>query len=368
MVALAAFAFVIAGTHAAVGSAHPELSRQAIDFLVGRADDSDPDVRIAVIAAWGDIEGPAPQVGELLKKAGQDRDDFVRLEAGYSLFQRGDDEGRRLLMELARSSATPRGSLSPAQEKGLLSHTEARAQALVRLSDMATEDVVGLMEQTLSDASGAVRDATAVALCRLDLAQAPPVAPFVRHFLDAARDQDAAVRLAAVKALGQANLSSARETLVAAVGDTSSAVRAEAVAALAAVGDESLARLFIERLEDENPRVRSMAAGGLARIAQAPSAVVALRRLADNGKTPDLALRAMAGLAELGEHIDLDLAQRQLRAHDVDGRMLALEAIAAAPGDDAPQLLARVMSKDASLRVRVAAAALLAKRLQRRRP
>jgi|GEM_PF-4970235 len=388
MVFLAAIAVVTAGAHAAasaaplpaaqpqpgqgvsaaVGSGHPELGRQALHFLASRAADPDPDVRIAVAAAWGDIGNPSPEVVDLLKKAGKDRDDFVRLEAGYSLFRLGDEGGRRILMDLVRSSAAPRGPLSPAQEMKIFSHTKARAQALVRLSDMATEDVISLMEQTLSDASGAVRDATAVALCRLDLAQEPPVAPFVRQFLDAAKDKDDAVRLAAVKALGQTRLASVRETLVSAAGDPAAAVRAEAVAALAAAEDESVAQLFIERLKDENPRVRYLAAGGLARVAQAPATVAALRRLAADDKAPDLALLAMTGLAERGETIDLGLARRQLRAHDLDGRLLALEAIAAAPGDDALKLLARVMSEDDSMRARVAAAARLVKRLQRRQP
>jgi HEAT repeat protein len=392
MVALAALAVVTTGAHAAVSlstaaaSSLPGLTRpaapaptapaaasgpaafgrQALNFLAGRAADPDPDVRIAVAADWGDIGNAAPKVLELLMKAGKDRDDFVRIEAGYSLFRLGDEGGRRILMDLVRSSATAKGALTPAQEMKLFSHTKARAQALVKLSDMANEDVVALMEQTLTDGSAAIRDATAVALCRLDLAQEPPVAPYLKAFLDAAKDKDDTVRVAAVKALGQTNLASVRETLVAAAGDPSAAVRAEAMAALAASADETLAQLFIDHLKDENLRVRYQAVGGLARIAQEPSALATLRKLAADDKAPDLALRAMTGLAAQGEKVDLDLAQRQLRANDVDGRMLALEVVAGAPGDAAPGLLAQVMAADASMRVRVAAAAMLVKRLQRK--
>jgi HEAT repeat protein len=378
MFVLAALAALTASAHAVsissgaaslpAATAGAALGHQALNFLAGRAADPDPDVRAAVAAAWGDIGNPAPKVVEMLKKAGKDRDDFVRIEAGYSLFRLGDEQGRRLLMDLVRSSAAPKGALSPAQEMKLLAHTKARAQALVRLSDMAAEEVVGLMEQTLGDASGAVRDATAVSLCRLDLAAEPPVAPFVRQLLAAAKDKDDTVRVAAVKALGQTNLSTVRETLVAAVGDPSAAVRAEAVSALAAAGDESLAQLFIDHLKDDNLRVRYLSAGGLARIPNEPSAVAALRRLAADDKTPDLALRAMTGLAERGEKVSLDLAERQLRAHDVDGRMLALEVIAAVPGDEALGLLGQVMAADSAVRVRVAAAAMLVKRLQRPGP
>ena len=190
----------------------------------------------------------------------------------------------------------------------------------------------------------------------------------MRQFLAAAKDKDDTVRVAAVKALGQTNLSTVRETLVAAVGDPSAAVRAEAVSALAAAGDESLAQLFIDHLKDENLRVRYLAAGGLARIPNEPSAAAALRRLAADDKTPDLALRAMTGLAERGEKVSLDLAERQLRTHDVDGRMLALEVIAAVPGDASLTLLSQAMAADSAMRVRVAAAQMLVKRLTRKGP
>jgi HEAT repeat protein len=340
------------------------LGRQALAFLAGRAADPDPDVRVAVAAAWGEIGNPAPKVMLLLKKAAKDRDDFVRIEAATSLFRLGDEGGRRVLMDLVRSSAPPKGELTPAQEMKVFSHTKARAQALVRLADMASEDAVGLMEQTLADASGAVRDATAVALCRLDLSAEPPVAPFVSQFLAAARHKDETVRAAAVKALGQTGIASAREVLAAAAKDPSAAVRAEAAAALAGTGDENLAPLYIELLQDESLRVRYLAAGGLARIPLVPEAAGALRKLAADDKTPHLALRAMTGLAARGEKVSLDLAERQLRANDIDGRLLALEVIAAAPGAEAVRLLGQVMASDPAMRMRVAAATALVTRLK----
>jgi HEAT repeat protein len=341
------------------------LGRQALAFLAGRAADPDPDVRAAVAAAWGGIGNSAPKVIELLKKAAKDRDDFVRIEAATSLFRLGDEGGRRVLMDLVRSSAPAKGPQTPAQEMKSFSHTKARAQALVRLADMASEEAVSLMEQTLADGSGAVRDATAVALCRLDLAAEPPVAPFVSQFLAAAKNKDETVRAAAVKALGQTGISSAREVLAAAAKDPSAAVRAEAVAALAATEEEGLAALYIESLQDESLRVRYLAAGGLARIPLEPSAAGALRKLAADDKTPHLALRAMTGLAARGEKVSLDLAERQLRANDIDGRLLALEVIAAAPGAEAVSLLGQSMASDPAMRVRVAAAAALVNRLRK---
>ena len=343
------------------------LGRQAISFLASLANNPDPDVRAAVCAAWGQIGQPAPPVLKMLDKAGKDRDDFVRIEAGVSLLRLGDEHGRRILMDIVRSSAPLRGSPSPAHEMKFLAHTKARAQALLRLSDLANEDVVALMEKTLHDASGAVRDATAVSLCRLDLGEEPAVAPFLRQLLGAAKDPDDTVRAAAVKALGDTKLSSVLPALKEAAGDASAAVRAEAVTALIASGDESLAPLFIERLQDESLRVRYLAAGGLARLSQDPAALPVLRRLAADPKAPDLALRAMTGLAGRGEKVDLGLAQRQLQAKDVDGRMLALEGIAAVPGEPALQLLAGAMAEDGSVRVRVAAAQMLVKRLQEKR-
>ncbi|MCX5794771.1 MAG: HEAT repeat domain-containing protein [Elusimicrobia bacterium] len=317
MVVLAALAVVVTGAHAAASASAAALDRQARAFLADRSADSDPEVRSAVAAALGDIGESTPKTLELLKKAGRDPDVNVRLEAGYSLFRLGDEGGSRLLMDIVLSSAAP----------------ASRGQAIIRLSDMATEEAASLMERTLADASAEVRDATAVALCRLDLAQHPAAAGFLRRSLEAARDKDAVVRAAAVKALGQTNLASVREALVAAAGDDDAAVRAEAVAALAASADEDLAKLFTERLHDPDPRVRALAA---------------------------------AGLAASGQSVDLGLAERRLREGGAEERLLALKAAAAAPGEPALKLLARAMAEDASLKVRVAAAAMLAKRLQRR--
>lgn len=333
--------------------------RQALMFLKTNAANPDPEIRAAVAAAWGEIGNPA--VAPMLKKAARDRDDFVRIEAATSLYRLGQESGRETLMDVVRGSATAKADLTPAQEMKLLARTKARAMALSRLSDMGSEEVVALMETTLRDPSGAVRDATAVALCRLGLEE-----EFPRQFLEAANDRDDSVRAAAVKALGETGLGSVRQAILTAAADPSAAVRAEAVAALAAAAEETLAPVLIERLKDENPRIRYLAAGGLARLAQDSAVVPVLRRLAADEKTPDLALRAMAGLAARGEAVDLDLAQRSLGAKDIDGRMLALEVIAAAPGEPALRLLTRVIESDPALRVRVAAAAMLVKRLQRK--
>ncbi|HAM35825.1 MAG TPA: hypothetical protein DEB40_12160 [Elusimicrobia bacterium] len=341
----------------AVAAERSGLGRQALRFLAGRAGDPDPDVRAAVAAAWGEIGNRAAL--PMLKKSVKDRNDYVRVEAAVSLHRLGQEQGRQALMTLVRSSAVPEGKLSAAQEMRFMARTKARAAALIRLSEMGNEDVVALMESTLSDPSGAVRDATAVALCRLGLDE-----EFSKQFLEAAQDKDDSVRAAAIKALGDAGLASARPALIAAAGDPSAAVRAEAVAALAAAVDQTLAPVFVERLKDENPRVRYLAAGGLSRISEDSAVAPVLRRLAADEKTPDLALKALAGLAGRGEKIDISLAERSLSANDIDGRMLALEVLFAAPGDESLRLLARVMDEDASVRVRVAAASMLVRRLQ----
>ncbi|MFA6003166.1 MAG: HEAT repeat domain-containing protein [Elusimicrobiota bacterium] len=338
-------------------AADPALGRIALKFLAGKAADPDSDVRAAVAAAWGEIGNPAAL--PLLKKAAKDKNDLVRIEAAVSLFRLGDEKGRGLLMELVANPTASSGTITPALEMKLLARTKARALALMKLSNMGSEEVVGLMEKTLRDPSGEVRDATAVALCRLGLDE------FAKQFLDAAQDKDDTVRAAAVKALGDTGLAAARDTLAAAAGDPSAAVRAEAVGALAAAADAATAPVLVERLQDENLRVRYLAVGGLARMAQDSAVAPVLRRLAADAKTPDLALRAMSGLASRGEDIDLDLAERSLAAKDLDGCMLALDVIAAAAGEKATRLLVRVMEEDPAARVRVQAASMLVKRMQK---
>jgi HEAT repeat protein len=127
-----------------------------------------------------------------------------------------------------------------------------------------------------------------------------------------------------------------------------------------------LAPVFIERLKDESPRVRYQAAGGLAAIAADSAAAPVLRRLAADEKAPDLALKAMSGLAARGENVNIDLAERQLRSADIDGRLLAVEVLSRAASAQALELLAKVTTEDNSPRVRVAAATELVKRLQRK--
>jgi HEAT repeat protein len=216
-----------APAEAAPSASRAKWGRDALTYLKANSLSPDPEVRAAVAAAWGEIGNP--RTLPLLRRAAKDRNDFVRVEAAVSLHKLGDEQGREVLLAVARSSAAPKGKLTPASEMKALSRTKARALALIKLSDLGGEDAVALMEQTLFDRSGAVRDATAVALCRLGLEE-----QFPRQFLGAAKDKDESVRAEAIKALGQTNLASVRATLVGAANDPAAAVRAEAVAALAA--------------------------------------------------------------------------------------------------------------------------------------
>ena len=333
------------------------LGRRALAFLAGRAADPDPEVRAAVAAAWGEIGNPAAK--PLLEKAAADRNDYVRIEAAASLELLGA-RGAHVLEEIvSKSSATTGAHLSPAEEMRVLAHDKARVAAIRKLAGMGSERVVALLEKTLEDRSPSVRDATAVALCRLGFDE------FSSRFLEALSDPDESVRSAAAKALGEIALPAAAEPLMRIAGEDSADVRAEVMRSLGALEDDIVVDTLVKGVQDDKARVRLMAAGGLARHASSSAAMPMLRRLAKDEKTPDLALKAMEGLARRGETVGLSLAERTLSGPDIDGRMIALDVIAAVRTDAALELLKGAMERDASPRVRVQAAALIVKRLQK---
>lgn len=327
-----------------------DLGRKALATLSAQAKSPDPETRAAVAAAWGDIANPAAL--PLLKKASGDPDAYVRIEAAASLHKLGSPDGVRLLEAMVGRSSATAERLTPADEMKQLARNKIRAAAIIKLGDMGSERVVGLLEKTLKDPSGPVRDATGIALCRLGLDE------FADQFLKALEDQDDSVRAAAVIALGQTGLPLVLDALRQASSDQAASVRAEAMKALGGYPAGEVLEDLKRGLKDDHPRVRLLAASALARLNDRSIIPVLLAQVKD-GADPGVRLAALKGLAAQGEKVDLTLAARQLSSKDIDGRLLALETLAAVRTGPAFEMLGGMLDADPSTRVRVHAAKLL---------
>jgi HEAT repeat protein len=355
MLLLAAVAFAASAEVSRPAPLSVEQGRTALQFLVGAANDPDPEVRAAVADAWGEIANPAAL--PLLKKAVKDADPYVRIEAAASLNKLGSPEGSLALEAMVGKSTAAAARLKPAEEMKQMARAKVRAAAILKLSEMGSERVVALLEKTLKDRSGLVRDATAVALCRLGFDE------FADGFLDVLADPDESVRAAAVTALGQTRLALGLEALRQASGDPSPAVRAEAIKGLGGYPAADVLEDLQRGLKDDQPRVRLLAATALSRL-EDPLVIPVLREQLKEGVDPAVQLMAVRGLAAQGEKVDISLPARQISSKDVDGRMMAMEALAAIKTGPALEMLIEAVERDPSPRCRVHAATLTLKRLR----
>lgn len=334
----------------------PALGRKALAVLSKHFADPDPEVRAAVAALWGEIGNPA--AAPALQRALKDRDVHVRLEAAYSLHRLGHEAGIAGLEAIVRQGKASGETLTPAEELKLLAKNKARIRAIQRLSEIGGERAVELFERTLRDPSGAVRDATAVALARMGLDE------FARQFLDAAAHSDQSVRAAAMQALSEIGGGDALEALQRAASDPSIAVRLEALKGLGRFSDPQAIVLLVRSVKDEDARIRSKALGSLAEMTDEGSIPV-LRDVLLEHKAPEIQLRALRGLALRGQSVELDLAAAAIRQKDQDLKQLALQLLRASESPLSNDLLQEMMEQDPEPRFRVQAAAILVRRLQK---
>lgn len=339
----------------AVSSADPAaLGREAIGVLAGRAEDPDPEARVAVAAAWGNLSNRAAI--PLLKRALADNNADVRIAAAESLIKLGDVQGLVALIDETKPIMTGHAA-SPAEELRRMARDSARARATRRLGETGRAKSVETLRSLLADPAGEVRDAAAIALARLGQGDSA-------QFLEALKDSDEAVRAAGARSLGLIGRGGLEPLKKALSADSSVAVRAEAAAALGSFGDPASAGLLASALADKSGRVRIAAARALARREE-PASTAALKKLADQAPPPELALTAAAALAARGEIADVSLAELTMGQKDAELKLLAVNALALARVPRAREALVKAMREDAEPRVRAAAAAALIAQLRR---
>ncbi len=315
------------------------LGAKALAYLASNAKNKDPQIRLEIAAAWGEIGNPAALA--LLRRSLKDPSPAVRVEAAYSMHRLGDSKGLKLLEELVVMSTSPaKGAKketapkppTPEEELREIGRDKVRTAAIGRLAEVGGVRTVTLFETALNDPSGPVRDAVAIALVKLGFEE------FADGFIEALKSPDDKVRAAAAKA--------------------------EAMRALGNVPDSRMADLLARGLRDENLTVRSMAIQSLARI-PGSQASRALKAFLETKPHQGLAMEASASLARRGETADLSPLEKVFDQGDSDLQLRAVDALKSVRGDPATILLQKAFSGDYEPRVRLKAAAYLVTRLQK---
>lgn len=333
------------------------LGRRAVAALTRALADEDAEVRAAAASAFGELGNRA--AGPLLRRTLKDRSASVRIEAAFALHRLGEGDAVSLIDAVISKLADAGDGGSGADEMRRLARTKARILGVERLAEIGGERVVAVFERLLKDESGAVRDATAIALARLGLEE------FAAPFVEAVRSEDEAVRSAAVEALGRIGAPAHLSTIEVAAADASVPVRAAAMRALARFSTADSARLLAAGVKDKDARVRSHALSALSRLTDRDSSPL-LRQTLKSSEAIEHQLKCLAGLARRGDRIELGVVEAGLLQKDFDLRLLAVDALSASEGEASTALLSRVVENDADRRVRVRAAAALVRRLAKR--
>lgn len=356
----------IPGWGQAPSSSSPEsnarLGRTSLQFILSLMSEKDPGIRARAAAAWGEIGNKAGI--PILRNALKDTDPYVRIAAAYGLHQLGDDSGEA---ELEKIAATPVAISSgtkkrnPAIEMRIIAQNKVRVEAILRMSEMGGESAVTVLEKTIEDPTGSIRDASAVALAKMGFNE------FAGVFIEVLKSQDPVLRATAAKALGQIGNSTGVGALRAAAKDEAAAVRAEAVAALGQSPDSGILDVLAEALHDNDLMVRSSAVKSLERLRE-PEAAQMLYSVAEDTGIPALALKAMVSLSHRRSNVNLSLVERVFRQGDADLMIEAVEVLKTSRKESAGAILQATLD-DPRLdkRVRLEAALALVKRFQDKR-
>lgn len=170
------------------------------------------------------------------------------------------------------------------------SDTGVRFQAARTLAHFASSATVPDLLDGLRDADMFVRVNVTNALIKIGL-------PAVAGLTEALRDEQAAVRRAAAKALGKIRHADAVRGLGVSLLDVDADVRRFAAQALGRIGDESAVDVLGTALRDEEARVRKAAAGALWDMGEVALPVL---REALNDPNPQTTIIAAYTLTKMG--------------------------------------------------------------------
>ena len=334
---------------------------KALAILYSALNHEDPDTRVLSAEQWGLIGNRAAV--PVLRRALSDPNPYVRIAAAGSLYQLGDSSGVahvEAIVAQAPKAPAREDALGALEQMRAIAHNKVRVVAIRALSLMGKTSSVEVLRTALRDKDGAVRDAAATALARLG------VDDTLERFVSALEDEDPAVRAKAVGSLGEVATPATVNYLKPFAEDPSYQVRAAVMSALGETASVLALPELLGGLKDQNELVRAKAAAALGRI-ESPSAIAPLQECLRTAPSVYFELLATAGLARLGQTVDVSAAQRSLAQPDADTRLLAVEVLETVGGDAAVENLEFAL-EDLELRVRVRAAAALVKLTQRKAP
>ena len=245
--------------------------------------------------------------------------------------------GRPALQPLlaALSAESPRARQNAAFAVGEMEPREGRAEALGRLM------------QALKDDDAGVREACARALGEIDDPEAVPA------LLGSLRDKAVPVRAASAWALGEIEDKRAVEPLMRTLWDADAEVRSQAAWALGELEDARAVEGLMGALKDADRRVRTQVAWALGEIEDPRAVVVLVSAVAD--PDPEVRRQAAWALGEIEDPAAVEALVAALKDADVDVRKQAAWALGEIADPRASGPLAKAL-KDTSAEVRKQAA------------
>ncbi|MBI5594514.1 MAG: HEAT repeat domain-containing protein [Elusimicrobia bacterium] len=353
----------------AAEEARSALGAKALGLLHKAMVHEDSEVRVMAAEQWGPIGNPAAK--SVLQRALKDPSAYVRIAAAGSLLELSDPSGVKAVEAVVLESPGPaaaEGALGALEEMRSIARNKTRAWAIQALAGMKVPETLPTLRKAAEDPDAAVRDAAAAGLARLGDSAA------MGRLSSALASQDPALRTKAVEALSGVGTPAVVALLKPLAEDTVYQVRAAVMGALGESGSPLVLPELLGGVKDQNELVRSKAVAALGRLG-VPGAVQYLEKAKRQASNVYIELLAVAGLARLGETVDLAPARRALYQPDADTRLLAVEVLEAAAGraiagaDQAAEKAAledlETALDDAEMRVRVRAAAALVRVLQK---
>ncbi|MBI3297521.1 MAG: HEAT repeat domain-containing protein [Elusimicrobia bacterium] len=349
--------------------ARAALGAKALGLLHRAMVHEDSEARVMAAEQWGPVGNPAAR--SLLRRALKDASPYVRIAAAGSLLELGDSSGVKVVeaaaLEGPRGAKTD-GPLAAMEELRAIARNKIRATAIRALAHMAVPEALPTLRKAYGEGDAAVRDAAAAGLARLGDSTA------LDRLSKALADEDPGVRTKAVQALTDAATPAVVALVKPLAEDPVYQVRAAVMEALGESGSPLVLPELLGGLRDQNEMVRSKAVAALGRLGT-PAAGQYLEEAKKGAANVYMELLAVAGLARLGEPVDLAPARRALYQPDVDTRLLAVEVLEAAAGraraksSEADETAAledlETALDDAEMKVRVRAAAALVRLLQK---
>jgi len=262
-----------------------------------------------------------PKDADLLKKALNDENEYVRIAAAKSLAKKGDATGSVVLQDILLHTPEPSTQnpvLYQFQSIAVASKRSAAARALGTMSDPGARTA---LKQARAGKDARVRDAAAVELDKLGEKTELVV------FHSALGDKDDGVRKAAMDALADIASPDSETHFANGLSDPAGDVRIGAVQGLKKIKATNRWRDVASLVHDNNALARETVAETLGAFGE-KGALPTLKILLEDSNG-FVRVAAAKSLAQLGDRSGAAFVTESLGAEDADMRMRAADALGA---------------------------------------